>query len=162
MFWHLVWHIFKGFYLYTLTFIDSDILSQHLFWDSIWHVFCNLTFDLTFYLTCGFWHSIWHCMWRWVWHLFRHFIWHISYIIIYMYILMFYMSSVYLTFFCRSILHFIRCCEEAVFITPMKRMVKAPCCRWALCVQWVLLKNHIFVAKLCEITNYAGEKHVFQ
>ena len=59
-----------------------------------------------------------------------------KYMILYIDILMFYMSSVYLTFFCRSILHFIRCCEEAVFITPMKRMVKvkAPCCRWALCV----------------------------
>ena len=60
-----------------------------------------------------------------------------------MYILMFYMSSVYLTFFCRSILHFIRCCEEAVFITPMKRMVKAPCCRWALCPMGSAQKSHL-------------------
>lgn len=71
---------------------------------------------------------------------------------------MFYMSSVYLTFFCRSTTFY-----------PLKKRQKnhpdvgwsKPHVRWQ-CVQWVLLKNHIFVAKRCEITNYAGEKHVFQ
>ena len=140
---------------FGLTYIQrilSDVYSDiHRFR----HVIA--TCILRFYLTCGVWHSIWHCMWRWVWHLFRHFIWHISYIIICIYWCSTCLLSIWL-FFCRSTTFY-----------PLKKRQKnhpdvgwlKPHVRWQ-CVQWVLLKNHIFVAKLCEITNYAGEKHVFQ